>query len=684
MDILKPADTPLLGIPAPVIALFILVAAAVFFTYVMYRRIDLMRKAAPDPRFSNIPARIGRALLYGFGQWRQPRYLGAGILHILLFAGFMILSLRSLTLIGRGFSSTFHLPFLTGSVGFAYESLKDYTVLVVLIVCVIAILRRAIFHPSRYQHPGAPGHEYEAYVILGLVAALMVTDMVHDGSLYKLESVPGAYYWFPAAALASLFMPSHAPDAINVLHIGGYWAHILVFFALLNYLPISKHFHVITAIPNVYFSKLNRGAVKPVRYGVDDWMTLDQCGVSDLTGFTWKHILDFYSCADCGRCTDNCPANTVGRTLSPKMISVKARDYAYENYPIFGKAPSAQDEDRKLVGDIITESEIWACTTCGACEAECPIFIEYIDKIVDMRRYLIDRGEIPQSLQKPLQQIKKKGNAYGVMKSKRAAWAKGLEDAEVRIISEGESCDVLFFVDSCGSFDPRIQEISKSFAKIMTRTNVDFAILGPDENDSGNEVRRLGEEGLFEQVSDKNIEAFKSRSFNEIVAFDPHAFNAIRNDYAQSFPVIHSSHLISRLLNQKTIALNRNYVGDKVVTYHDPCYLGRHNGVYDEPRHVLKSIPGINYREMKRSFSRSFCCSGGGLLLWYENEDEKERMGEVRVRMAAEIGAQIIVTACPFCLINLEDAIKTTGNEGKIEVIDLIELVDRSLSLISK
>ena len=680
MDILKPADTPLLGIPAPVIALVILVLAAIFFSYVMYKRIDLMRKAAPDPRFSNIPARVWRALLYGFGQWRQPRYLGAGILHILLFAGFMILSLRSLTLIGRGFSSTFHLPFLTGPIGFAYESLKDYTVLVVLIVCVIAILRRAIFHPSRYQHPGVPGHEYEAYVILGLVAALMVTDMVHDGSLFKLESVPGAYHWFPAAAFASLFMPSHDSSALNALHVGGYWAHILVFFGLLNYLPISKHFHVITAIPNVYFSNLNRGAIKPVRYGVEDWMTLDQCGVSDLTSFTWKHILDFYSCADCGRCTDNCPANAVGRTLSPKMISVKARDYAYENYPIFGKPHSDASENKRLVGDIITESEIWACTTCGACEAECPIFIEYIDKIVDMRRYLMDRGEIPQSLQKPLQQIKKKGNAYGAMKSKRAAWAKGLEDVEVRILSEGESCDLLFFVDSCGSFDPRIQEISKSFAKIMSRNNLDFAILGQDENDSGNEVRRLGEEGLFEQVSAKNIEAFKSRNFNEIVSFDPHALNAIRNDYPETFPVIHSSQLISRLLNRKTMSLNRDWVGDRVVTYHDPCYLGRHNGVYDEPRDVLKSIPGINYKEMERSFSRSFCCSGGGLLLWYENEDEKERMGEVRVRMAAEVGAQVIVTACPFCLINLEDAIKTTGNEGKIEVIDLIELVDRSMS----
>lgn len=680
MNILKPADTPLLGIPAPAIALVILFVAICFFCYVMYRRIDVLRKGAPDPRLSDIPTRIWRTLVYGFGQWRQPRYFGAGVLHILLFAGFMILSLRSITLIGRGFSSDFHIPFLTGSIGFAYESLKDYAVLMVLIVCIIAIVRRAVFHPPRYDHPGIKGHESEAYVILGLVAALMITDMIYDGSAYKAANVSGEYHWFPSAGLASLFMPSDNPTALNVLHIGGYWAHILFFFGLLNFLPVSKHFHVITAIPNVFFSNLNRGTIKPVRYGVADWMELDQCGVSDLTGFTWKHILDFYSCADCGRCSDNCPANTVGRALSPKMISVKARDYAYENFPIFDGHSKDKGDEKKLVGDIITEDEIWACTTCGACEAECPIFIEYIDKIVDMRRYLIDRGEIPQSLQKPLQQIKKKGNAYGAMKTKRAAWAKDLGEIEVRQLAEGESADFLFFVDSCGSFDPRIQLITKSFAKIMSRNNLDFAILGQEENDSGNEVRRLGEEGLFEQVSSRNIEAFKARKFKEIVAFDPHSYNAIRNDYPEKFPVIHSSQLLARFLDNRTMSLNGEYLGGRTVTYHDPCYLGRHNGVYDEPRRVLKAIPGIQYKEMDRSFSRSFCCSGGGLLLWYENEQEKERMGERRVKMAMEVGAQVIVTACPFCLINIEDAIKTTGNEGKIEVIDLVELIDRSMS----
>jgi Fe-S oxidoreductase len=279
-----------------------------------------------------------------------------------------------------------------------------------------------------------------------------------------------------------------------------------------------------------------------------------------------------------------------------------------------------------------------------------------------------------------MQQIKKKGNAYGGTKTKRGAWAKDLEGIEVMELKKGDSADLLFFVDSCGSFDPRIQEISKSFARILHAASADFGILGKDETDSGHEIRRLGEEGLFEQVSGKNITAFESREFKEIVAFDPHAYNAIKNDYPVDMPVLHAGQLIARYLSEGKIKFNGDYLGDRSVTYHDPCYLGRHNGIYHEPRQVLNSIPGIQFRDLDRSWSRSFCCSGGGLLLWYENEEEKERMGERRVRMAEEIGAQVIVTACPFCLINLEDAVKTTGNEDKIEIIDLVELVDRCLA----
>ena len=678
MTLLEPADVPIAGIPSQFLSPVILAVAVCLFCYAIFKRIDVLRKAMPDPRFSDLGVRTKLALVYGFGQWRQPRYLGAGILHILLFAGFLILSLRSLTLIGRGFSSGFHLPFLTATAGFCYEVLKDYAVLIVLVVCIVAMVRRAVFQPARYAHPGVQGHESEAYIILGLVSVLMVTDMLYDGSALKAEGRTAETFLFPAATLASLFMPGHDPGALNYFHIGGYWAHILIFFGLLNYLPVSKHFHVITAIPNVFFSNLDKGAIKPVRWGVEDWMELDEIGVSRFQGFTWKHVLDFYSCADCGRCSDNCPATSVGRDLSPKMISIKAKDYAYKYYPVFGTAPDPGEV--KFTGDIISEKEIWACTTCGACEAECPILIEYIDKIVDMRRYLLEQGRLPASLQKPMQQIKKRGNAYGAPKTKRAAWTNELEGVEVRELKEGDSTDLLFFVDSCGSFDPRIQEIARSFARILSRASMDFGILGQDETDSGNEIRRIGEEGLFEQVASKNIDAFRSRMFREIVAFDPHALNAIRNDYPERFPVLHASQLIERLLAEGKIHLSGNYLEDRLVTYHDPCYLGRHNGIYREPRSVLNRLPGIRFLDMRRSFSRSFCCSGGGILLWYENEEEKERMGERRVRMAEEIGAQVIVTACPFCLINLEDAIKTTGNEGKIEVIDLVELVDKYTS----
>jgi Fe-S oxidoreductase len=677
MLMLEPADVPLAGIPAPSVALDVLVAALSLFSYIMSRRIDLLRKMMPDPRLSDIGERIRLMLVYGFGQYRQPRYLLAGVLHILLFAGFMILSLRSLTLIGRGFSSNFHLPLMSGAAGFSYDVLKEYVVLMVLVVCIVAIIRRAVYKPARYAHAPGQGHESEAYIILGLVSGLMVTDMIFDGSALKAAGTPAEALLAPAASLAAAFMPAQGSPALDLLHIGGYWTHILLFFGLLNYLPISKHFHVITAIPNVFLANLNKGSIKPVRYGVDDWMALDECGVGRFEAFTWKHVLDFYSCADCGRCSDNCPAATVGRALSPRMISIKSRDYAYKYYPVFGAPPDRGDT--KFVGDIITEQEIWACTTCGACEQECPIFIEYIDKIVDMRRYLLDRGELPQSLQKPMQQIKKKGNAYGAAKQKRAAWTKELEGIEVKELKKGDSTDLLFFVDSCGSFDPRIQEISKAFARILNRTSSDFGILGQDETDSGNEIRRLGEEGLFEQVSQKNIEAFQARQFREIVAFDPHAFNTIKNDYPEKFPIVHSSQLLARYVKNGKLKLSGDYVKGRRVTYQDPCYLGRHNWVYDDPRYVLDAIPGIGFRDMSRSFSRSFCCSGGGLLLWYENDEEKERMGEKRVRMAEEIGAQVIVTACPFCLINLEDAVKTTGNEGKIEVIDLVELVDRSM-----
>jgi Fe-S oxidoreductase len=670
-NIAIPSHYLILGIPGYVLSLIIILVSFGSFIFIINKRMKILLAGKPDPRFDNIPIRLWKMILYGFLQWRQPRYLVAGILHILLFAGFMILSLRSITLIGRGFVPEFDLPFLHGSIGRSYNTLKDIVELIVLIVCIIAIVRRGAFRPKRYRYPDGKGHSKEAYIILGLVLALMVTDIIFEGSEIALQ---GEAKFLPASQIASSLISRLEKSNINIIHIVSYWIHIAVFFFFLNYLPLSKHFHVITALPNVFFMKLKRGAIKPLDYKEKDLEKVERIGIGNFEDFTWKHILDFFSCADCGRCSDNCPAVAVGRPLSPRMITIKARDFGYRQYPVFkGKRPQG-DGIPEFIGEIIEEDEIWSCTTCGACERECPIFIEYIDKIVDMRRFLVDEGRIPKGFQKPLMDIQKKGNAYGGARNKRHIWTEGLGDGAVRILEEGEETDILFFVDSCGSYDPRIQEIARSFSLILKKASINFGILGQDETESGNEVRRIGEEGLFQELAEMNIDAFRARKFKEIVTIDPHAFNTIKNDYPERFNVIHYTQLLWRIIEEGRIKIKRLPDEKRVYTYHDPCYLGRHNGVYKAPRKVLQSIPELKFVEMKKSKSKSFCCGGGGLLLWYEAKEDI-RMGVKRVEMAEEVGAEVIITACPFCLINLEDAIKTSGMEGKMEVMDLAELI---------
>jgi Fe-S oxidoreductase len=434
-------------------------------------------------------------------------------------------------------------------------------------------------------------------------------------------------------------------------------------------------------LPNVFFAKLNKGAIKPVRWDVEEEELdeLESFGVKKFEDFTWKHVLDFYSCADCGRCSDRCPANRVGRPLSPRFISIKARDFAFENYPLKGDIKRKQ---QPLIGGIYTEDEIWSCTTCGACEEECPLFIEYIDKMVDLRRGMVEEGMVPQSLQKPLAALEKRGNPYGKIEKRRANWVKDKEfssDCKVKVLDGKQTANSLYFVDSITSYDDRMQEIAKSTAKVLSAMEVDFGVLGPAEKDAGNEVRRFGEEMLFIELRDQNIDAIEASGAKSIVTADPHAFNCLKNDYGKSYEVEHISQMMARNLKAGKLKLRPLEDTTKVYTYHDPCYLGRHNGVYDDPRAVPDAVGGLKRIEMTGNCrDRSFCCGGGGLMLFYE-PDEKERMGSIRVQMAKEAGANVIVTACPFCMVNVEDAIKTSGLEGEMEVIDLVELVSRQL-----
>ncbi|MBZ5650535.1 MAG: 4Fe-4S dicluster domain-containing protein [Acidobacteriia bacterium] len=656
------------------------------FAYIVARRLVPLLRAEPDLRFDQPLARLGKVLKFGLAQWKHPRYRTAGIIHIFIFAGFICLVLRAFYVLIVGVSENFVMPGLSGEAGHIYNLITDYAATVVFLCMVIAIVRRLVFKPARYAVPEKFGkaHIADAIFLLALIAILMVADSLFAaaraaGQVQQGQSVELLAAWSLPWMLQSLLVSSSL-SALKDFYFGAYLLHEVTFYFLLCYRPFGIQFHVETSLFNLYFAKLGRGTLKPVKYGVSD-EHLDQVksfGVKTFEDFTWKHMLDFYSCADCGRCSDNCPANAVGRPLSPRFITIKARDYAFQHYPMFGKP----DNHKALIGGIYSEDEIWSCTTCGACEEECPLLVEYIDKVVDLRRGMIDDGNVPQSLQKPLKALESRGNPYGKMEKKRADWVNAndfRQTCQVKTLVGKSKADTLYFVDSVTSYDDRIQSIGRATAKILDHVGEDFGILGTAEKDSGHEVRRFGEETLFMALRDHNAEAIKATGVKRIVTADPHTYNALKHDYKDMPPVEHISQVIASEVKSGKIKFNAVENGNNVYTYHDPCYLGRHNQVYDDPRDVLDAIPGLKRVEMSRSRDRSFCCGGGGLMLFYEPKEE-QRMGVKRVQMAAAAGANVIVTACPFCMVNIEDAIKVAGMEGKMTAIDLAELAEQQIA----
>jgi Fe-S oxidoreductase len=674
-----------------VLFLLIHILGVACFAYIVAKRLEPLVRGQRDLRFDRPLVRLGKVLKFWLGQWKHPRYRVAGTLHILIFAGFILLAMRAFTVLIVGVSQNFVMPGLSGRAGPIYNTITDYAATIVFLCMAIAIVRRLVFKPARYAVPARYGkaHTADAVFLLALIAILMVADSLFAAARAAAESQQGrplevlavfSLPWMLQSALASTSIP-----ILGRLYFSGYLLHEVTFYFLLCYRPFGIQFHVETSLLNVYFARLNRGTLKPVRWGISDEQ-LDQVksfGVKTFEDFTWKHMLDFYSCADCGRCSDNCPANAAGRPLSPRFISIKARDYAFEHYPMFGHSGNGKPlVGSKESGAIYSEDEIWSCTTCGACEEECPLLVEYIDKIVDLRRGLIDDGNVPQSLQKPLKALESRGNPYGKMEKKRGDWANAKDFQQichVKTLDKQNGGDTLYFADSITSYDDRMQSIGRATAKILDHVGEKFGILGAAERDSGHEVRRFGEETLFMALRDHNVDAIKASGVKRIVTADPHAYNALTHDYKDLPPVEHISQVVAREVKSGKIKFNPVEDEKNVYTYHDPCYLGRHNQIYDDPRSVLDAIPGLKRVEMSRSRDRSFCCGGGGLMLFYEPKED-ERIGVKRVRMAAEAGANVIVTACPFCMVNLEDAIKVEGLEGKMTAIDLAELVDQQMT----
>jgi Fe-S oxidoreductase len=681
-DIQSPGEATYWVVRGQILFVLIQMVGLALFAYIVARRLNPLLQAQRDCRFDRPQVRLARTLKYWLMQWKHPRYKAAGLIHILLFAGFIILVVRAFALLFLGVSPHFAMPRLPGSAGPIYDYITQYASTIVFLCVTVLAVRRLVFKPQRYKVPPEFGksHTADAIFLLALIGILMLADAFFEGSRATMllrigrdgeALAPLSLTWFAAHTLLLTSVP-----AVWAVYRGAYLLHVLTFYFLLCYRPFGIQFHVETSLFNVFFAKADREQLKPVRWGAteEEIAASQSIGVKRFADFTWKQMLDFYSCADCGRCSDQCPSNAVGRPLSPRFLSIKARNYAFQHYPVFGSNANAT----ALVGDVYSEDEIWSCTTCGACEEECPLLVEYIDKIVDLRRGLVDEGRVPASLQKPLKALESRGNPYGKLEKKRGDWTKELQTSCPVTIANGKSAKTLYFVDSITSYDDRMQAIAKATARILRHAGEDFAILGPAERDSGHEARRFGEEMLFFSLRDHNTTAIKDSGAQRIVTSDPHAYSALKRDYSGLPPVEHISEVMARGARSGALHFDPARASD-VYTMHDPCYLGRHNHVYDAPREVLDAIPGLKWVEMKRCRDRSFCCGGGGLMLFYEPK-ENERMGVRRVRMAAEAGSNVIVTACPFCLANLEDAIKVAGLEEKMTAMDLTELADRQLA----
>lgn len=668
-----------------ILALIIVAAGVAAFTYVLARRMAPLFRAASGPATD----RVGKRLfgLYHFPHHRMPRpgYEASGYTHITILISLIVLSIHVLMLIYSGFTGLV-MPGHESAIGVGYGVLSDIALTVLLAACVYAAVRRGYLKPPRYAVPAAYGKDRSrpwAVFLVSFLGGIALFDMIFLGSSAAVAQAGGESHryilpltgpWFAAA-----IMGGFSASAAETVRLLSYFILLTGIFIFINLIPFDRLFHTITGPVTVFFKKLDKGTVKPVQWGVDDDKTadLESFGVKKFDDFTWKHILDFYSCADCGRCSDQCPATAAGRPLSPRFISIKGRNYAFSHYPL--RSPFIKQAP--LIGDIYGEDEIWSCTTCGACEEECPVTIEYIDKIVDLRRGMVDDGMVPQSLQKPLNALGKRGNPWGKMEKKRAEWTRDLpEDVAIKDLSGGETTETLYFVDSITSYDDRMADLARATAGILSAAGADAGILGKNEKDSGNEVRRFGEEMLFMDLRDHNTAMIAESGAKAIVTSDPHALNALAKDYKNLPPAEHISQFALRQLREEAFAFNP--LGDsekeKVYTFHDPCYLGRHNEIYDAPRAVMDAIPGLKRVDMSRSRDRSFCCGGGGLMLFYEPEEE-QRMGVLRVEMAREAGADVIVTGCPFCLVNIEDAIKVAGLEGQLEAIDLSELIFRQI-----
>ncbi len=665
------------------IILSILILASVsFFFWSVYRIYRFVRLGKPsyDP-IDNWPWRIKSVLQDFFGQRpvvREPSGWG----HFFIFWGFLILGLATIEMFVRGYNPEFHWGNVFGhQIEAVIATCFDFLGFAVIVSVVIALIRRYIAKPDRLQQLGKyPAARLDAIFILGMILTLMVSMFFTHGYIINNErSLAG---FTPVSNLFSTFVGGERDGIMPGGYDVAWWIHNLIILVFLAYIPHSKHVHLVGALPNILLRRdrqrdRKRGVLKKIDFEKVDFESEDvSLGVGKVEDFAWPQLLDLFACTECGRCQENCPAYHSGKLLNPALLIHDLKEYLVDSGPdlLAGKPPG---NGKQLIGDVVKQEVIWACTTCLGCVEHCPVFIEHVDTLQDMRRHLVmDQANISDEVQTTLDNMENTGNPWGMPTQKRMSWCEGLD---VPLMKEKKEVDYLYWVGCAAALDTKNQNVAKSLVKILKQAGVDFAILGTEESCTGDSARRLGQEYLFQMMAENNIETLKQYKFNKILTTCPHCFNTLGNEYRDfggQFEVVHHSEFIPELIEAGKITPKQNI--DKRVTYHDACYLGRHNGIYDAPRNVVKSVTNGSLIEMERSREKGLCCGAGGGIMWMDEEPDK-RVNMVRFGDVEKINVEMAATACPFCNIMLDDARKMKGKEEQVAVKDIAELIAEAL-----
>ena len=629
----------------------------------LYRRVSTWRSGLPADRFDRPKERLQRLLKHALGQRRTVREKYAVVFHTMIYTGFIVLTIATTVV---AVHHDFGLPLMQGAFYLYFQSfIVDIFGALVLIGVGIALWRRLMLKPKKLVYTD------EAELILGAIWLIAFTGFLLEGWRIAATDDPwGA--WSPIGYLVAVVSKPMGKSALTTLHFVTWWSHAVMVFGFIAAAPYTKMLHVLTAPLNIYTSRLepSGASLKPMDF---DKLaeTGEPMGVKTLAGFTWKDLADFDACTECGRCTSVCPANTVGKELSPRDIILDLRDFARSESKI-------QNSKSTIINAVPATSPdaLWQCTTCGACMEACPVFIEQMPKIVDMRRYLVmEESDFPDTMQEAMTSLESRQHPFRGTQATRLDWTDGLN---VKTIAEARDADVLFWIGCGGALIERNQKVVRATAQLLEKAGVKFAILGREEKCTGDPARRIGNEFLFEMMAKDNVETLNGYGVKTIVTSCPHCFNTFRNEYPQfggSYEVFHHSEFLAKLVGEGRLSSVSKT--DKTVTFHDPCYLGRHNGVTDAPRQLVQ-LSSAKSVEMQMNREQGFCCGGGGGMSFVDEPKDK-RVNQERARQALETGADVVAVGCPFCMTMLEDGINAKRGERDVKIMDVAELLLQSM-----